>query len=67
MSLKVVELSADEYDRLLKTRIRELETALKRYCTCRHGSVDCFCTLEARAAMFEVPVPIVPKKASGKA
>lgn len=41
-----------EYQLLLQSRIRQLEAALARYCNCRHACIDCFCTLEARAAMF---------------
>jgi hypothetical protein len=49
----VSKLSADEYQRLLESRVRELEIVLTKYCHCRHGSINCSCTQEARAAMFQ--------------
>lgn len=34
-------------------RIRDLTRAIEKYRECRHASVKCFCTKEARAALGE--------------
>lgn len=41
-------------ERYLKAEaeIERLRKALARYVSCRHGSIDCNCTLEARAALY---------------
>jgi len=36
-------------------RIRELEAVLRQYTHCRHGCIDCFCTKEAKAALYSPP------------
>jgi len=50
-----------EYIRTLKgareaaRRIRELEATVLHYVHCRHACIDCFCTKEAKAALYPVP------------
>lgn len=57
-SREPIDLNAD-IDRLgrtvlkLKRRHEKLLEALKKYVHCRHGSIDCFCTKEASAAIYE--------------
>lgn len=41
---------------LLAASMREakkLREALEKYTSCHHGSIDCFCVLDARAALYE--------------
>ena len=33
----------------------ELRKALEKYTVCRHSSINCFCTTEARAALYLSP------------
>ena len=40
-------------DQVLMRRIAQLEATLKLYTMCRHGSLDCFCTKEAKYALLE--------------
>ncbi len=54
----VVELTEANYARLLETRVRVLEEALKKYTYCQHACIDCFCVKEARAALFVPEVKV---------
>jgi len=55
---EVVESLQEEVDYMQRTartyaaRCRDLEAVLKIYTNCRHASIDCFCTKEARAALY---------------
>jgi len=46
----------NEYFQLAAKQARELgvlREALERYRNCRHGSIDCFCVKEAKAALVQ--------------
>lgn len=45
------ESAAEKQGRRDQRRIRELEATLKLYTHCRHASIDCFCTKEAKAVL----------------
>lgn len=37
----------------IQTKLQRTINALRVYTNCRHGCVDCFCTKEARAELFD--------------
>lgn len=39
----------------LEAKLRKAIQTLERYRNCRHGSIDCFCTKEARDVLAEYP------------
>lgn len=51
---KAHKILSDE-NRALRNDNFILAQALRQYVHCRHGSVDCFCTEEAKAALHERP------------
>jgi hypothetical protein len=60
---EVLESLQEEFDGMQRTarayaaRCRDLEAVLKIYTHCRHASIDCFCTKEAKAALYPQAKP----------
>ena len=54
--LKDGPLKADDMARIIARKFKPLLDVAKTYRDCRHGSVDCFCTKEARMVLFGVEV-----------
>jgi hypothetical protein len=50
---ELMEEGAREMVKRLEMQVAALRKALTKYADCRHGCVECFCTLEARAALWE--------------